>query len=90
LVIYDGGVFDDIKTGRRRQLSCGYGYTADMTPGEWQGQRYDGVMRNLIGNHVALTDEGRSGPDCAIVFADDAAVAGALPLQSYRRCGAHE
>lgn len=50
----------------RRQWSCAYRYTPDMTPGNFEGLQYDGVMRNIIGNHVALVDEGRAGPDVLI------------------------
>jgi hypothetical protein len=34
-----------------------------MTPGMYEGQRYDGVMRDIQGNHVALVEVGRAGPD---------------------------
>lgn len=50
----------------RRQWSCAYRYTPDMLPGNFEGLQYDGVMRNIIGNHVALVDEGRAGPDVLI------------------------
>jgi len=59
---------DDSK--RVKELSCGYRYRADMTPGTYQGQSYDGVMRDIVGNHVALVREGRAGPD--VVVADEA------------------
>jgi hypothetical protein len=48
-----------IEDGRKKSLSCGYGYIADMTPGTYNGQLYDGVMRNIKGNHVALVDAPR-------------------------------
>jgi hypothetical protein len=52
------------------QLSCSYRYRADMTPGVTPGGlAYDGVMRDIVGNHVALVKEGRAGPD---VFVNDA------------------
>jgi hypothetical protein len=34
-----------------------------MTPGMYEGQRYDGVMRDIQGNHVALVKSGRAGSD---------------------------
>lgn len=56
-----------IETRAQAQLSCSYRYTADMTPGLTpEGLRYDGVMRNIIGNHVALVEEGRAGPDVLV------------------------
>lgn len=58
-----------VETGSQRELSCGYRYTPDMTPGTYEGQAYDGVMRNIIGNHVALVKKGRAGSD--VVVADN-------------------
>ncbi|HDY3020303.1 TPA: DUF2213 domain-containing protein [Salmonella enterica] len=28
---------------------------------------FDGVMRNIVGNHVALVGDGRAGPDCLVM-----------------------
>ena len=36
-----------IESEEQRELSCGYRYTADMSPGTYRGQRYDGVMRQI-------------------------------------------
>lgn len=56
-----------VEGGKQRELSCGYAYDPDMTPGRTpDGEEYDGVMRNLVGNHVALVTEGRAGKDVAI------------------------
>jgi hypothetical protein len=41
---------DAVKSGGRKQLSCAYSYFPDMEPGVYQGQHYDGVMRDLRGN----------------------------------------
>lgn len=58
-----------VESGEQRELSCGYRYRADMTPGRTPaGVAYDGVMRDIKGNHVALVAEGRAGPD--VVVAD--------------------
>ena len=48
-----------VKDGSRKALSCGYGYKAHMTPGEYNGQMYDGRMYDILGNHVALVDQPR-------------------------------
>ncbi len=55
-----------IETRAQVEISCGYRYTADMTPGEYMGTPYDGVMRNIQGNHVALVEVGRAGPDVVV------------------------
>ena len=66
VVIWDQEAIDLVETGERSELSCGYRYTPDMTAGVFQGQHYDGVMRDLVGNHVALVEAGRAGSDCAL------------------------
>ena len=81
LHLWDQEAIDGIEDNSQRELSCGYRYDADMTPGEWQGQKYDGVMRNIEGNHVALVKKGRAGPD---VFVGDEA----LPFDIYTIRGA--
>jgi len=77
LVIWDGNDIRDIESGRKLQLSCGYGYYPDMSPGSFLGQHYDGVMRDIVGNHVAIVAEGRAGPD--VVIGD------AMPLRLSKR-----
>lgn len=71
MAIWVGDSVDDVKTRRKRQLSCGYGYTADMTPGVTpEGVAYHGVMRHIIGNHVTIVREGRAGPDVLVADED--------------------
>ena len=49
------------------QLSNGYTFELDMTPGTTaDGRAYDGVQRNIRGNHVALVDAARCGSACRI------------------------
>ncbi len=61
---------DLIETEKQRELSGAYRYTADMTPGTSpEGLRFDGIMRNLMGNHLALVAQGRAGPD--VLVADE-------------------
>lgn len=51
----------------KRELSCGYRCVYDWTPGIFQGQRYDAVQRQIRGNHLALVQSGRMGPDVAVL-----------------------
>ncbi len=71
LVVWAQDAIAQIERGTRKELSCAYRYRADMTPGEYQGEHYDGIMRDLIGNHVALVENGRAGAD---VIVGDAAI----------------
>jgi hypothetical protein len=66
LVIWAKDAIDAVESGEQREISCGYYWTADMTPGVFNGERFDGVMRNIIGSHVALVAEGRAGPDVLV------------------------
>lgn len=69
LVFWPQAAIDAIEDDEIRQLSCCYHYDPDMTPGEYEGQKYDGVMRNIRGNHVALVPEGRAGADVMVMDA---------------------
>jgi len=66
LAFWPQEAIDDIESDAKRQLSCAYRYRADMTPGTYEGEPYDGVMRDIVGNHVALVPEGRAGPDVMV------------------------
>lgn len=66
LIVWDAEAIKRIESGEQRQLSSGYRYDPDMTPGAYEGQPYDGVMRNIRGNHVALVETGRAGPDVMV------------------------
>ena len=68
LTVWDRGAIDAIEDGSFRELSCAYRYDPDFTPGSYEGIPYDFIMRNIRGNHVALVEEGRAGPD--VVVAD--------------------
>jgi hypothetical protein len=70
LVIWSAAAIAGVESGKQRELSAAYRYTADMTPGSFEGQRYDGVMREISGNHLAIVAEGRCGAD--VVVADQA------------------
>ena len=63
LCIWDEEAIAGVETETVRELSSSYRYCADMTPGMFEGQRYDGVMRDIQGNHVALVKAGRAGSD---------------------------
>ena len=53
--------------GGKVELSPGYRCVYEMTPGVFNGQRYDAIQRKIRGNHLALVDEGRTGPDVAVL-----------------------
>lgn len=66
LSVWDEKAISAIEDGTLRDLSCGYRYKPDFTPGETpDGLTYDFVMRELACNHVALVHEGRA-PYCYV------------------------
>lgn len=68
LIIYDKRDIDLVMSGKKKELSCGYRYTPVRQSGEAEGQHYDFVMTDIVGNHVALVKQGRAGRD--VVVAD--------------------
>lgn len=66
LVIWTAEEIAGINNKIQYELSSAYRYDADMTPGSFAGVAYDGIMRNIRGNHVALVEEGRAGPDVVV------------------------
>lgn len=66
LIVTDAEAIAAIESGEYKELSAAYQYEADMTPGIFSGEHYDGKMANIRGNHVAIVREGRAGPDVAV------------------------
>lgn len=63
ILITDAKTVAAIKAGKC-EMSCGYMADVEETPGELpDGTRYDAIQRNIRGNHVALVDSGRAGPE---------------------------
>ena len=66
LVVWEANAIAGIESNTQRELSCAYRYVPDMTPGVVDGISYDGVMREIRGNHVALVETGRAGSDVIV------------------------
>lgn len=66
LSITDKKAIKSVEDGSCKQISCSYRYTPDMTAGEYKGAKYDFVMRDIRGNHVALVPQGRAGSDVVV------------------------
>lgn len=70
LVFFDAATIADIDAGKR-ELSNGYSVDLSIEDGVTpDGKAYQAIQRNIVGNHVALVDKGRAGPDCAIGICD--------------------
>lgn len=70
--LWDKSAIKGVENSTRRELSIFPSFfDLDMTPGEFMGQAYDGIARNISGNSVALTIKGRLGAECAIGDSQD-------------------
>ncbi len=79
LVLMDQAAIAAVDAGKR-ELSNGYACQLDWTPGTTKdGQHYDARQVGIRGNHVALVDAGRAGPNCAIKDGDGFAICNANP-----------
>ena len=58
IIIHDT---DEMKDSGLKELSLGYNLDLDETPGEWNGEPYDAIQRNIRINHLALVREARAG-----------------------------
>ena len=58
IIIHDT---DEMKDSGLKELSLGYNLELDETPGEWHGEHYDAIQRNIRVNHLALVREARAG-----------------------------
>ena len=76
-VVVDMTIFDEkappdllegMKNGIKRDVSIGFFFHKDETPGEFKGVAFDYVQRNMFHNHVAAAiDEGRCpSPFCGL------------------------
>lgn len=67
LTVWTREGIEAIESGEQKEISAGYRYVPDMTPGTSpEGEKYDGRMTQIIANHVALVEAGRAGPDVCV------------------------
>lgn len=69
LVVWAGDAVRGIQSGQQRELSAAYRYVPVMEAGTYGGVAYDGRMTRIVGQHVALVDVGRAGPDVMVADA---------------------
>lgn len=73
----DGALFGNIKVfsesmknlidAGKEELSCGYRCKYEWEAGEFNGQHYELIQRQIRGNHLALVNQGRMGPDVSVL-----------------------
>jgi hypothetical protein len=63
MTITDEDTIKRIMKGDAREVSAGYRVNYDPTPGVTEnGEHYDGVQKEIVGNHIAVVRRGRAGP----------------------------
>ena len=63
MTITDQDAIDRIMRGDAREVSAGYRVNYDPTPGVTDsGEHYDGIQKEIVGNHIAVVRRGRAGP----------------------------
>jgi len=66
LKVFSQSLANLIEAGKR-ELSCGYRCVYEWTSGVFNGQAYEVIQRRIRGNHLALVESGRMGPDVAVL-----------------------
>lgn len=62
IIVFDKDTIKDIENGRR-EISLGYSAKLELVSGEYNGEKYDAVQKEIKINHIALVDRARGGPE---------------------------
>jgi uncharacterized protein len=63
MTITDKDAIERIMRGDAKEVSAGYRVNYDATPGVTDsGENYDGIQKEINGNHIAVVRRGRAGP----------------------------
>ncbi len=74
LLVTDKVLADKIRKGKR-DLSPGYIVELIDEKGEFNGEAYQAVQRNIVNDHIAVVDRGRcSRPRCGILDSEDSVI----------------
>lgn len=71
VLVQEASMIAAVKSGDRRELSPGYTCDVDPTPGEYNGERYDQIQRNIVYNHVAALPKGHGRSGAEVSFRND-------------------
>lgn len=76
ITVTDKDAIKKVMDGEYREVSAGYRVEFDATPGVTpDGESYDGVQRQIMGNHVSLVRKGRAGPEVRLLMDSEDGVA---------------
>ena len=68
VTFFDKKTINDMVHKKKRELSLGYTCYLDEKPGEWNGQKYDVIQRDIRYNHLSIVDRGRAGASCRVLL----------------------
>ena len=66
--VFDSDLQKRILSGEQIQVSIGFEQRTDWTPGEYNGEKYDCVQRDIRINHIAHVEKGRAGEECRTIL----------------------
>ena len=72
LTVTDAALIERIKSGQQREISIGFLSDIVSEKGNYQGEDYEFVQRNMEINHIAIVERGRAGSTVAIRADSDA------------------
>ncbi|MGL5654013.1 MAG: DUF2213 domain-containing protein [Vibrio sp.] len=61
IIIQDQDAISKAESGEYVELSLGYKVDLEEVAGEWNGQKYDAIQRNIRVNHLSLVKKARAG-----------------------------
>jgi hypothetical protein len=76
IMVTDAGLVEKMERGDARQVSLGYTCELEWKSGEYEGEKYDCIQRDILGNHVAVVESARAGPGARVRMdsADDTVI----------------
>ena len=66
--VFDSDLQKRILSGEQIQVSIGFEQKTDWTPGEYNGEKYDCIQRDIRINHIAHVEKGRAGEECRTIL----------------------
>lgn len=64
--VTDAALIEKIMSGDQREISIGFLSDVIVESGNYKGDNYEYVQRNIDINHIAIVEQGRAGPDVSI------------------------
>ena len=69
ITFFDKKAINEIQSDKKREFSLGYTcYLEESDGGEWKGQKYDYIQREIVYNHLSLVDAARGGTHCTVIL----------------------